>query len=547
MIKNLTLFYFITMLISSCSEKKQEVDLIVKNAKVYTVNNNLDLAESFAIKDGKFVAIGYSNEIEEKYQSVQIIDMGGKPVYPGFYDAHCHFYGFGMDLQQANLTGTKSFEEIVERVKDHSLRNPSEWIFGRGWDQNDWVLTEFPTNEILDIAFPNNPVILTRIDGHAVIANSGALKRAKLNIDSRIEGGKLLVKNGKLTGVLIDNAIGLIMQAVPKNDEASNIKALMEAQKECFSVGLTTVDDAGLSKEIVLLMDELNRSGKLKMRVYAMLEPSEENLEYFVKKGPYKTKHLNICSIKLYADGALGSRGAAMIEDYSDDSGNKGLIVVKTSDLKAICQQAYAKNYQVNTHAIGDSANRMMLHIYGEFLKSQNDKRWRIEHAQVIDPDDFELFKQFSVVPSVQPTHATSDMYWAGKRLGTERIKNAYAYKTLMEQNGWIANGSDFPVEDINPIYGFYASVARQDFKNFPEGGFQTENALSREEAIRAMTIWAAKSNFEENERGSIEVGKLADFVVTDKDFMKIDIHEVPKVKVEQTFIGGERVYLNTK
>ncbi len=542
--KNITTILIgIFMIITSCTEKKQKVDIILINAKVYTVNKDFEIAQSFAVADGKFLAVGNSKEILEKYSSGRIIDLAGKSVYPGFYDAHCHFVGYGMNLQNADLVGTKSFDQVIDQVKEHSLKYPTNWILGRGWDQNDWELKEFPTNEKLDIAFPNTPVVLTRVDGHAVIANSEALKRAGINTNSKIDGGKFIQKDGKLTGVLLDNAIELLNKVIPKPNKELLTGLLLEAQKECFKVGLTTVDDAGLKKEEVLLIDELQKAGSLKMRIYAMLEPSIDNIDYFVKKGPYKTLSLNVRSIKLYADGALGSRGACLLHEYSDDKGNSGFLTNEPQKLKEYCQLAFDNNYQVNTHAIGDSANRLMLNIYAGFLKGKNDKRWRIEHAQVVDQNDFELFKQYSIVPSVQPTHATSDLYWAGKRLGDTRIKYAYAYKTLLDQNGWIADGSDFPIENINPLYGFFAAVARQDFKSYPENGFQMENALSREEALKAMTIWAAKSNFEENERGSIEVGKLADFVVTGKDIMVIEIHEVPKVKIEQTFIGGTRVF----
>jgi len=533
----------IIMILSSCMEQKQNVDLIITNANVYTVNGNFEIVQSFAINEGKFVEIGASDAILSKYTSNKTIDLQGKAVYPGFYDAHCHFYGYGLDLSRADLNGTKSFDEVINRVKEHATKFPAEWIKGRGWDQNDWDLKEFPTNEMLDIAFPNTPVILTRVDGHAVIANTEALKRAGLDITSKIEGGKLIQKDGRLTGVLIDNAIDLLTKSIPKPNKNEITKVLLQAQKACFKVGLTTVDDAGLSKEIVLLIDELQQADSIKMRIYAMLDPSDENMEYFVKKGIYKTEKLNVRSIKLYADGALGSRGACLIHEYSDDPGNLGFLLNAPKRLMDISKQAFKYNYQINTHAIGDSANRIMLNIYSEILKSKNDKRWRIEHAQVIDPDDFSLFSQYSIVPSVQPTHATSDMYWADKRLGNKRVKNAYAYKTLLEQNGWIAAGSDFPVENINPLYGFFAAVARQDFNGYPNDGYQMENALSREQALKAMTIWAAKSNFEENERGSIEAGKMADFVILENDIMTIEIQKVPKVKVEQTFIGGEKVF----
>jgi predicted amidohydrolase YtcJ len=532
----------ITLLLS-CSSQKKHADFIVTNAKIYTIDNDFSLNESFAVKDGKFVAIGTSEEILSKYNVDTIIDLKGKTVYPGFYDAHCHFYGYGLNLQKANLVGTKSFDEVIERVKQHAESHPSEWILGRGWDQNDWEVKEFPTNEQLDEAFPDKPVVLKRIDGHALIANSEALKRAGITVESKIEGGKFLEKDGKLTGVLVDNAEELMMAAIPKPDSQLKTMALLEAQKACFAVGLTTVDDAGLPKDVVQLIDELQKADTLKMRIYAMLSPSKANLEHFVKKGAYKTDYLNVRSIKLYADGALGSRGACLLHPYSDDPGNLGFLVTSPEQLKEVCKVAFENNYQINTHAIGDSANRLMLKMYGEFLKGENDRRWRIEHAQVVNKNDFSIYKKYSIVPSVQPTHATSDMYWADERLGEERVKYAYAYKKLLEQNGWLAAGSDFPVEDINPLYGFYAAVARMDLEYFPEGGFQMEDAITREQALKAMTIWAAKSNFEENEKGSIEVGKFADFVVLEKDIMEVDVKEIPKVKVEETFVGGDRVY----
>jgi len=533
----------ITGLLFSCETNKKNVDLIVHNAKVYSVNSEFKIDESFAIKNGKFVAVGTSNEIIEKYKAKETIDLQGKTVYPGFYDAHCHFYGYGLSLQQVDLRGTASFDEVLQKVKAFAENRKDGWIQGRGWDQNDWEIKEFPENTKLNELFPNTPVILKRVDGHALIANDEALKRAGIKPESKIEGGKFILKNGKLTGVLIDNAQGLIYHTIPVPDKTLKTNAFIDAQKDCFAVGLTTVDDAGLDKSTVLLIDELQKAGKLKMRIYAMLNPSKENADHFVKNGPYKTDLLNIRSIKLYADGALGSRGACLLKPYSDDAENWGFLVSGVDFLDSLCNLAYQNNYQINTHAIGDSANHVMLKLYAKYLKTTNDKRWRIEHAQVIAPGDFKLFHEFSIVPSVQPTHATSDMYWAEDRLGKDRVGYAYAYKKLLEQNGWLPAGSDFPVEEINPLFGFYAAVARQDQKSWPENGFQTENAISREQALKAMTIWAAKSNFEENEKGSIEIGKFADFVVVDKDIMQIEIHEVPKVKVLQTFISGKKVY----
>nr|NQU89354.1 amidohydrolase [Bacteroidota bacterium] len=401
----------------------------------------------------------------------------------------------------------------------------------------------FPTKERLDELFPDNPVMLTRIDGHAALVNSKAFEIAGIDAATKVNGGSVVLKNGEPTGVLIDNAIDLVSVKIPDPDVSQIAEALISAQKNCFAVGLTGVHDAGLGKNIIDMIDSLQQSGQLKMPMYVMLSPTRENFVAFVEKGPLKTEKLNIRSIKLYADGALGSRGAKLLEDYSDDPGNSGLVLQTPDSIWDICKTAYEKGFQVNTHAIGDSANRMMLQLYGEVLKGENDKRWRIEHVQIIAPEDFDLFSKYSIVPSSQPTHATSDMYWAEDRVGPKRIKGAYAYKKLLDQTGWIPLGTDFPIESINPLYTFYAAVVRKDLNGWPEDGFQMEDALSREEALKGMTIWAARAAFEENEKGSLEPGKSANFVVFEEDIMEIPEKDIPETKVLKTFIGGELVY----
>jgi len=532
------------IIMSSCTIQKKQADLIVHNAKVYTVDDAFAIQQAFAVKDGKFVAVGTDKAILGNYDSENIIDADGKSVYPGFIDAHCHFYGYGCNLlKRADLVGTKSFEEVVERLKEHYQKNPSEWIEGRGWDQNDWEIKDFPTKELLDEAFPDNPVYLTRIDGHAAVANSVALKRAGITAETKIAGGDVFVSNGEPTGILIDNAMDLISDIIPQSNEEFDRNALMAAEKNCFPVGLTSIHDAGLSKETVDLIDIMHKEGSLKMRIYAMLSPSENNLNSYVKNGPYTTERLTVQSIKLFADGALGSRGAKMIEPYSDDPENTGLFMHEPDYYKNICAKAIEHNFQVNTHAIGDEANRFILNLYAEYLNGINDRRWRIEHAQIIHLDDFKLFGEYSIIPSVQPTHATSDMYWAEDRVGAERIEGAYAYQQLLDQNDWLPLGTDFPVENINPLYTFYAAIARKDLKGWPEEGFQINNALSREDALRGMTIWAAKAAFEEDVKGSIEAGKFADFVILDEDIMISEIEIVPNVKVIATFSGGEQVF----
>jgi predicted amidohydrolase YtcJ len=521
-----------------------KVDLIVSNATVYTIDNSFSVAESFAVKDGRFVAVGSGKEIESKYTSDQVLDLKGKVIYPGFNDAHCHFYGYGMDLMQyADLGGLSTPESIYQKLQEKKAQLGEGWILGRGWDQNLWPEKSFPDNKQLNELFPETPVYLVRIDGHAAWCNDKALKLAGIDAKTRVEGGDVLLKNGQPTGVLIDNAMQLIFNLIPTPSDELKTKALLEAEKNCFSAGLTSVTDCGLPKETILLIDSLQKKGELQMQMNVMMDPSKENMDYFLKKGPYRTDRLQVRSIKLYADGALGSRGAYLLDDYSDQPGTRGLLMNPESYFDDICQKAYDAGFQVAVHCIGDGANRFILNIYGKYLKDKNDRRWRIEHAQVVHPDDVALFGKYSVIPSVQATHATSDMLWADERLGNDRIKTAYAYQQLLAQNGWIPNGTDFPIEDISPIKTFYASVCRKNLEGVPAGGFQMENALTREQALRSITIGAAKAGFEENEKGSIEAGKLADFVVLDTDLMKCQDFDILKAKVSETFLRGKVVF----
>jgi predicted amidohydrolase YtcJ len=529
--------------------QKQAADLIVYNAIVYTVDNKFSSSEAFAIKNGKFLETGSSKDILAKYNAKQKIDTKGKAVFPGLYDPHSHFMGLGQMLGQCDLVETKSYNEIIERLKKFDTEHKDEksvgiqWLIGRGWDQNDWDIKVFPTKDLLDQAFPTKPVVLTRIDGHAILANSKALELAKISPTSKVNGGLVEVIDGQLTGILVDNAMGLVRRVIPQATESDKRKMLLAAQKECFKLGLTTVSDAGLNQDDIELIDKMNREGSLKIRNYVMVSLGIRNLDYYIKKGIYKTDRLNVRSFKLYADGALGSRGACLLKPYSDEPSKIGFLLLSAAELERSLTQIYNSGFQANTHCIGDSANRLILDIYGKLLKTKNDRRWRIEHAQVVDNHDVPKFGKYSIIPSIQATHATSDMYWAGERLGNVRVKTAYAFQDLLKQNGFVANGSDFPVEYVNPLFGFHSAVARQDAKNFPEGGFQMENALTREQAMRAMTIWSAYANFEEKERGSIEARKMADFVILEEDLMKIPNEKLRNVKVLNTFVGGEKVF----
>ncbi|MER3499679.1 MAG: amidohydrolase [Chitinophagaceae bacterium] len=526
----------------SCSQKTT-ADLLVYNAAIYTVDSAFSTAEAMVIKDGKIIETGKSAGLEKKYNAKEKLDAQGKFIYPGFIDAHAHFAGYGSSLQRVNLVSTNSWDEVVERTKTFAAEHTNGWILGRGWDQNDWSNTQFPTNEKLNELFPDRPVLLTRIDGHAAIANNKALELAGVKPGDKLVGGEIETKNGKLTGILIDNAVDLVTNKIPEATNEQLTKALLAAQANCFAVGLTSVDDCGLDYPMIELINSIQKTGELKIRIFAMLSDAKQNFDWAFQHGHLKTERLNVRSFKVYADGALGSRGACLLEPYSDKPGHYGFLLSSQQHFDSVANILSQKGWQMCTHAIGDSGNRTILKIYGKYLKGKNDLRWRIEHAQVVNENDFKLFGDYSIIPSVQPTHATSDMYWAADRLGPERVKGAYAYKQLLQQNGWVPLGTDFPIEDISPFKTFLAAVARKDAKGFPVTGFQMENALTREEAIRGMTIWAARSNFEEKEKGSLEKGKFADFIILDTDLMKVPPEKILDVKVLKTFVGGEKVF----
>ncbi len=539
------LFSFLTLftMSHSCIETRSEADLVVSNAVIYTVDDEFSMAQSMAIRGGIIIAVGSNQDISKKFIGKQKLDAGGKTIYPGFIDAHSHFFGYALGLQMANLTGLNSFDEVISVLQTHEKNSDSDWLIGRGWDQNRWPGKEFPSNHLLNIVFPNIPVVLIRVDGHAVVVNHEAMRRLGIDERTKLPAGEAIFASGKLTGVFLEGTADRFKAAIPPLSRDRIIALLKQAQENCFSVGLASVCDAGLSKDRVKLVDSLQTAEQLSIRIYAMLDPSNENIEYFVEKGIYKTDRLSVRSIKLYADGALGSRGACLIEPYCDAKDQYGVWVHSPDEMRRICQLAIANGYQVCIHCIGDAAVRRVLHIYGEFLQPENDLRWRIEHAQVVHPDDFNLFRKYNIIPSIQSTHATSDMHWAVNRVGEMRLAYAYAQKKLLIQNGWLPNGTDFPVEGISPINTFFAAVARKDLQGYPEGGFQMEDALSREEALRSITAWAAKAAFEESEKGSLESGKFADFVILDQDLMTVDEDKIPLTKVLSTWVGGVRKF----
>lgn len=527
----------------SCSIEKQAADLIIHHAQIYSVDSAFTVYEAMALKEGKIMELNTNEEILKKYTSDSISDLNGAIVYPGFIDAHCHFTGYATDMWKCQLTGTKSFEEVLERLKVYAQTAPMEWIYGRGWDQNDWDVKEFPNKTELDKLFPDRPVFLKRIDGHAALVNQKGLDLMGITPLTKTDGGSVEIKDGKLSGILLDNAMDLVDLKIPHIRDSLAKSYFVKAQENCFALGLTGVQDCGISDHTVDLIDEEQKTGNLKMKIFALLSDDSTYYEKWLKKGIYKTERLTVGGFKVYGDGALGSRGACLRHPYTDKKDWYGFLLKNSKHFDHIAQILINSPFQLCTHAIGDSANRQILHTYAKVLKGKNDRRWRIEHAQVVDPNDFNLFTDFAILPSVQPTHATSDMYWAEDRIGKERIKTAYAYKTLLNSYGKIALGTDFPVEDLSPIKTFFAAVARQDSKGFPEKGFQKENALSREEALRGMTIWAAFAAFEEKEKGSLEKNKAADFIILDTDLMNCDEKQILNSKVKATYINGEMVY----
>ena len=533
-------YIFILLLILNLGCTSNKADLIVINSKIYTANKSNEVAKSIAVRNGKIIDIDSIN-LDNKYEAKEILDANEKTILPGLIDSHCHFYNLGLDQQVVDLRGTTSFEEIIERLKVYDLNNESNVILGRGWDQNDWEIKQFPVNTQLNSIFKNKLVVLERIDGHAYIVNDNALQLAGIDENTLIRGGLVLLKNNKPTGVLIDAPMSMVDKVLPEKTTKEKVNALKEAEEISFSYGLTTVDDAGLGMEIIDLIDSLHKSNELKIKIYAMVSVSKTNIQKLKKSGKIKTPKLNVRSFKVYGDGALGSRGAALKKPYCDDPHNYGFLRTDIKDLKYYANEIANMGFQMNTHAIGDSTVSVLLKEYQKVLNDIDDPRWRIEHSQVVDLNEFNLYND-KILPSVQPTHATSDMYWAYDRLG-ERIEGAYAFKDLLSSSKRIALGTDFPVERVNPFHTFYSSIERKDLSGYPANGFQIENALSREETLKGMTIWGAYFNFEENEKGSIEKGKSADFIIIDQNIMEIEAAKIPNTKVLKTFVDGELVY----
>lgn len=538
-----TLLCIMIALCFACTTNK-EVDLIVYNAKIYTVDSAFSTAEAFAVKNGVFIDIGKSQDILSRYHAKETIDAHQKAIYPGFYDAHGHSFLLSQSIQEVDLVGTKSMSELIRRLQTYRQKNPDKkWIVGSGWDQNLWEDKNFPTKDSLDAYFPDIPIFLTRVDYHAALVNEKALQIAQIDTTHAIEGG-LIVRDSenRITGVLVDNAMQLVQKYIPGESESETLQHLRQAQDSLFAVGLTSIVDAGLNEEQLDMLKSFYLKDSLKIRNYAMIYANPKNIERYIRDGVYEKDRLTIRAIKMMADGTLGSRSAAMLQNYAD-ADTKGLLLHTPEDFDHAIKKLADSPFQVAIHAIGDSSNRMILDLYGKYLTDNAQRRWRIEHAQVLHPDDFKKFRKYKIIPSVQPTHATSDMYWAVDRLGPERIKHAYAFADLLRQNEILAIGTDFPIEPINPLFSFHAAVSRQDANNLPKQGFEPQQKLTREQALRGMTIWAAYACFQEDKRGSIEKGKDADFVILDRDIMTADLKDLRNTTVLRTVLAGETVY----
>jgi predicted amidohydrolase YtcJ len=529
----------------ACTLCGQTADLMVINATIYTVDEAVPKALALAVKDGRFLAVG-DDVSEHRGPETEVIDAEGATIIPGFIDSHAHMAGLGQSLEILDLRHAGSAAEIVGMVKQAAGETPADqWVVGRAWDQTRWPGQQFPNADQLTAVTPDHPVYLTRVDGHAGWANRKALAIAGVTAETPDPpGGKIhRAEDGTPTGILIDRAQGLVRSKIPEATPQQIKARLAKAAQECARLGLTGVHDAGVPGTVIDMYKELIAEHRLTVRIYAMIGGEGNLWKQYLKRGPEVGNYLTVRSIKLVADGALGSRGAAMIDPYSDDPHNRGLLITDAQSVERVARAAVEHGFQVNTHAIGDRANHQVLAAYGQALGGKNNRRFRVEHAQIVSGWDFEMFRKYSVLPSMQATHATSDMRWAEERIGGERIKGAYSWQRFLAMGLPVPNGSDFPVEDANPLWGFYASVTRQDHDASPPGGWMPDQKMSRTEALESWTLSGAYAAFEENRKGSITPGKLADFVMLSRDIMKVPPRQILDTSVTMTVLGGEIVY----
>ena len=536
----------------------EPLDLVFINGNIYTVNDKQPHAEAVAVKGDRIVFVG-SNAAAKKYQgaNTRVVDLHGATVVPGMTDAHYHFLGVGQREMNLNLEGITNLEDFLAKVKDRVDRaKPGEWVTGRGWIETFWKPPVFPTRWDLDKIAPNNPVFLTRADGHGAVANSAALKLGNVNKETKDPFGGQILRNkqtGEPTGMLLDNAQSFVARQIPPGARGSDEQAAILANDRSVMLGWTQVQDPGGSYEDVELYKKLYGEGKLKIRIYKAVYGPGPQAQRLLREGPIIAafnNHLNVRAIKVVSDGALGSRGAALLEPYSDAPDSKGFLRVKDEDLLPMLKEALQKGIQVETHAIGDWANRFVLNEYEKALqavpKSHRkiaEPRWRIEHSQIVNPSDIPRFARLGIIPSMQPSHAIGDLHFAPSRLGMERLKGAYAWNSFLKSGVIIPGGSDAPVERGEPMIEFYAAVARKDIRGYSSEGWHPEEKVTREQALKMFTIWPAYVAFEENVRGSIEVGKLADLTILSADIMKIPEMEILKTHCVMTVIGGELVF----
>ncbi|HEY3258513.1 MAG TPA: amidohydrolase [Gemmatimonadaceae bacterium] len=532
--------------------RRPAADLIVIDANIHTVDNARPMASALAVRRGRIVFVGSDAEARTLADGgTRVIDLHGRTVIPGMVDAHAHLSGLAASLRNVQLAGSRTYEEVIRRVVERArATKKGEWVEGRGWDQNLWPEKNFPMHEALTRATPGNPVVLSRVDGHALLANAMAMRLAGITAATKDpEGGRIIrLPNGDPSGVFVDNAQGLLRHAVPTPSDTTIRDATIAAIAEVNRWGLTGLHDAGEPRRIIDIFESLARQNRFNVRSYVMVSDNAGDIAYYARRGPRSglyDGHIWVRAIKTYADGALGSRGAALLAPYSDDPGNTGLLVSTPEHLEQVAETGLRTGFQVNTHAIGDRGNRVALDAFEAALRKvpTADHRFRIEHAQVISPEDIPRFARLGVIPSMQASHQTSDMRWAEARVGPQRIRGAYAWRSLLNTGVVIPNGSDFPVEEVNPLISFHSAVTRQDATGWPEGGWYPDQVMTREEALRSMTIWPAYAAFQERELGSISPGKYADFVVLDRDIMRVPDAEILQTRVMSTYIGGKSVY----
>ncbi|HET9010554.1 MAG TPA: amidohydrolase, partial [Gemmatimonadaceae bacterium] len=531
-------FALLSLLLAAplAAQPARPADLVVTNARIYTVDDARPVVTAMAVRDGVVLFTGSAREaLALRGSGTRVVDLGGRTVIPGMVDAHAHLLGLGQSLRNVDLVGARSYDEVIARVVAFAKGQPEgTWILGRGWDQNDWGDTRFPTHEALSRALPNHPVWLTRVDGHAGLDNAAALRAAGVTAASADPSGGRIERTTtrEPTGVFIDNAKSLVERAIPAPSREDTRRAISAAISESHRWGLVGLHDAGESRATIDLLEEMAKAGQLPFRLYVMVGDDSAAIAHYLARGPQSGlygNHLWIRAFKLYADGALGSRGAALLEPYADDPNNRGLLLTAPAHIQDVARRALRAGFQVNTHAIGDRGNRVVLDAYDAALRATPtaDHRFRVEHAQILNHDDIPRFAELGVIPSMQAVHQTSDMYWAGSRLGPGRLLGAYAWRSLLNTGVVVPNGSDFPVEAVNPLLSFHSAVSRQDAENWPVGGWMPEQRMTRDEALKAMTIWPAYAGFQEATMGSLSPGKLADFVVLDRDIMTVPERDI--------------------